>query len=86
MFLELAEAIEETETSALLTGLVINRYICLFVMTQNTHPSDPSHTSLSQQKASRERVNNVLAVKLIYSIFPCKINRYTKGKLSKHNE
>lgn len=48
MFLELAEATTEIETSLLLTGLVINCYVCLFVMTLNTEMSDPSRANMSQ--------------------------------------
>lgn len=46
-FLELAEATAEIETSFLLTGLVINCHVRLFVMTLNTNPSDLSHANLS---------------------------------------
>lgn len=46
-FLELAEATAEIETSLLLTGLVINCHVRLFVMTLNTNPSDLSHANLS---------------------------------------
>lgn len=48
MFLELAEATTEIETSLLLTGLVINCYLCLFVMTLNTEMSDLSRSNMSQ--------------------------------------
>lgn len=47
MFLSFAGAGAETETSLLLTRLVINPFVCHSVMTPNTNPSDLSHTGLS---------------------------------------
>lgn len=44
---ELSDAAAETETSLLLSGLVINCHVCLFVMTPRRNLSALSHASLS---------------------------------------
>lgn len=44
---ELSDAAAETETSLLLSGLVINCHVCLFVMTPGRNLSALSHASLS---------------------------------------
>lgn len=44
---ELSDAAAETETSLLVSGLVINCHVCLFVMTQSGNLSALSHSSLS---------------------------------------
>lgn len=56
MFLELAETKAETETSSLLTGLIISGYECRFVMTPNANLSYLSQTSLTDTNI-KKRVN-----------------------------